>query len=167
MLDAWRSGRGFDAAPPARTRLSPLLWGPLAPQMFVLAEERGGWRFRTAGALLDDLHGRCLVGEPFEALWAEADRPAVRDALTHARRSGAPRIAEGRGETPRGGAVRLELTLAPVLGPGGEADRCLGLYQPLSPLARLEGGVLGLLRLAAPAPPSRLRLVVDNTRARP
>ena len=60
------------------------------------------------------------------------------------------------------------MTLAPVTGPLGDADRCLGLYQPLTPLSRLGGDPLAALHLDRPPPaPAGPRLVVDNTRPRP
>ena len=168
LIEQWRRSRSPGRALPERTALSPLLFGPLTPQMFVLAEDADGWRFRTAGGLLDDLHGRALTGEPFLGLWAADDHAAVRRALDDARRRGRPWVGACRGETPRGRTALVELTLAPVLGPLGEPDRCLGLHQPLSPLARLRGEALGPLRLCAPAgPDGGPRLVVDNTRPGP
>ncbi len=165
MLDAWRLRLAPGRRLPERTALSPCLFGPLAPQMFVLAEDADGWRLRSAGALLDDLHGRPLVGVALADLWAEADRAAVDRLLDRARRRAEPVVAACRGETARGRAVALELTFAPATGPLGAPDRCLGLYQPLSPLARLGGEALSSLRLAeAPAPPPGPRLIVDNTR---
>ena len=167
LLDLWRR-RGAGDRLPERTSLSPLGFGPLLPQMFVLAEVGGAWRFRTAGALLEDLHGRALAGGPFAEVWAGGDRARVTLALDGARRNGRARVLTCRGETSRGGSAALEVTLAPVTGPDGEADRCIGLYQPLTPLARLHGHVLTALHLDPTAPPGAgPRLVVDNTRSRP
>ena len=168
LLDAWRRRRPAGRVLPERTALSPLLFGALLPQMFVLAEVDGAWRFRTAGALLDDLHGRALAGAAFAGTWAPADRVAVGRALEAARGAGEPKVLSCRGETARGGTAALEVTLAPVTGPLGDADRCLGLYQPLTPLSRLGGELLAALHLdRAPQGPAGPRLVVDNTRGRP
>ena len=168
VLEAWRLRRPPGARLPGRTALSPVLFGPLLPQMFVLAEEAGEWRLRTVGALLHDLHGRLLAGEAFADLWTAADRAQVRRLLTAARGLGAPRVVAARGETARGGVAALEITLAPVAGPRGEPDRCLGLYQPLTPLVRLAGDPLATLHLSAtPDPAPGPRLVVDNGRTRP
>ena len=168
LIAQWRRSRAPGRPLPERTALSPLLFGPLTPQMFVLAEDADGWRFRTAGALLDDLHGRPLAGEPFLDLWAADDRAAVRRAMNDARRLARPWVAACRGETPRGRTALVELTLAPVAGPLGAPDRCLGLHQPLSPLARLGGEALRPLRLCAPAGShGGPRLIVDNTRPVP
>ncbi|MFX8608797.1 hypothetical protein ABTM33_19020, partial [Acinetobacter baumannii] len=61
--------------------------------------------------------------------------------------------------------------LAPLIGPSGEADRTIGLYQPTTTVARLLGASIASLAIRAvsmaedaPAPAPRLRLVVDNTR---
>ena len=165
LLDEWVRRRPAGRPLPERTALSPLLFGALLPQMFVLAEAGGVWRFRTAGALLEDLHGRALAGAPFADVWASGDAAAASLALEAARRGARPRVLACRGETARGRTVALEVTLAPVSGPFGGADRCLGLYQPLTPLARLAGEPLAAMHLAvAPEGP---RLVVDNTRSRP
>ena len=167
VLDAWSLLRAADGRPPGRLALSPLTFGPLLPQMFVLAEAGDDWRFRMAGALLEDLHGRPLAGEAFAALWTAPERPMVRRVLEDVRTRGAPRVLACRGATARGHTALLELTLAPTRGTSGAADRCLGLYQPVSPLARLAGEAFGALHLISPAVGPPLRLVVDNTRARP
>ena len=167
VLETWRRRRAPGRRLPERTAISPLLFGPLLPQMFVLAETDAVWRFRTAGGLLEDLHGRPLAGEAFTDLWTEGERPAVAREIGAACVRGEPWVAACRGETARGRTVLLELTLAPLTGPFGDPDRVLGLYQPLSPLARLQDEPLRALRLAAPAAPSGPRLVVDNTRLAP
>ena len=170
LLEEWRRSRTPGYVLPERTALTPFLLGPLTPQMSVLAEAPdGSWRFRTAGALVEDLHARALAGVDLDVLWAEDDRPAVRRALADARRRGRPWVGSCRGETARGRGALLELTLAPVTGPLGAADRCLVLHQPLTPLVRLGGEALGPLRLCAPTASAGAgpRLVVDNTRPRP
>lgn len=169
VLDEWRLRRGPGRRMPARTELSPVLFGPLLPQMFILAEDgAGGWSFRLAGGFLNDLHGRELRGTSFPHLWAARDRRRVHQALDAARLAAEPRVLGCRGETADGASVALELTLAPVTGPTEAPDRVLGLYQPVSMLARLMGEPVAVLRLtdARPGdhPPAGLRLVVDNTR---
>lgn len=168
LLDEWRRRRPAGGRLPERTALSPLLFGALLPQMFVLAEVGGVWRFRTAGALVEDLHGRALAGAAFAEIWAAEDRGSVATALESARHMGRPRILACRGATARGRTAVLEVTIAPVTGPLGRPDRCLGLHQPLTPLTRLEGEPLVAVHLDAPASASiGPRLVVDNTRSGP
>ena len=167
VLQEWRRRRTPGRALPERTALSPLLLAGLSPQMSVLAREPNGWRFRTAGALLEDLHGRPLAGTPFVELWSEADRPALARGLDRALGSAEPWVVRCRGETQRGRVAFLEITLAPVTGPLGAADRCVGLHQPLSPLHRLEGEPLTVLRLGRATEGAGPRLVVDNTRPPP
>lgn len=165
VLDEWTRRRGPARRLPARTELSPVLFGALLPQMFILADDgAAGWRFRVAGTRLVELHGRELHGEAFVALWAPPDRPRVLAALESARRAAAPQVLACRAETLAGSTLALELVLAPLTGPTDAADRVLGLHQPLSRLALLEGRPLGPLALSTPPP---VRLVVDNTRAAP
>ncbi len=174
VLDEWRRHRsGRDM--PARTELSPALFGALLPQMFVLADDVDAWRVRLAGGFLTDLYGRELKGDAFAKLWAAPDRAAVRRALDAARRTAEPRVLCGRAVTSAGASVMLEVLLAPVTGPTGEPDRVLGLVQPVTSVGRLAGGVIDALHLADRAeaatcprlPLPALRLVVDNTRAAP
>ena len=171
MIDEWRQRRGAGRRLPARTELSPVLFGALLPQMFVLADEGArGWRFRLAGGFLVDLHGRELRGEAFADLWRSDDRAAVRSALAKARRAAEPQVLGVRGETCEGDGLALEVTLAPVTGPTEAPDRVLGLYQPVSMMARLLGRPLEALTLTgggALRRPGGPRLVVDNTVAVP
>ena len=165
----WRMRRGGRPLPHRRD-LDPALFGALAPQLFMLGVEGGGADvFRLAGGLLIDLHGRELAGSAFQRLWARREREVVGEAVARSLRIAAPLVLSAEGATAEGNAVGLEITLAPVLGPSGDADRIFGLYQPTSPLARLHGRALAGLTLQAveaaaePRPP-HLRLVVSDGR---
>jgi hypothetical protein len=48
-------------------------------------------------------------------------------------------IATAHGRSLAGGEARLEILLAPLASRHGQVDRLLGLYQPTSPLFRLQG----------------------------
>lgn len=167
VIEEWARRRGAARRPPSRAELSPALFGPLLPQMFVLADDGGEWRFRVAGSRLEALHGLRLSRMPFLDLWTFDDRPRVRAALAAVNGGAAPRVVACRAETPEGGGLALELVLAPLTGSTGGGDRVLGLHQPLSRLAALQGHALGRLSLAASAGTPPLRLVVDNTRDAP
>ena len=168
VLDEWTRRRGPARRPPARTELSPVLFGPLLPQMFILADHGAeGWRFRVAGSRLEALHGRALTGAPFLDLWSAGERPRLIRLLDAVRSEAAPKVLACRAEAERGGVLALELTLAPLIGPTDEADRMLGLHQPLSRLANLEGRPVGPLSLVSTGPAASLRLVIDNTRRAP
>ena len=138
MLGYWE-GRRPEGGCPARSSIDPAAFPEVVTQTFVLGRERAGaYPFRLAGALVEDLHGSALVGRDFAALWAPADRPRVQTALQaalHRRRS---LIATAHGRSLAGVEARLEILLAPLAGRDGQVDRLLGLYQPMSPLWRLQ-----------------------------
>ena len=155
VIEDWNTRRGARAVP-ERSGISPASFRHLLPQLFILGlDEDGAEPFRLAGGLLVDLHARDLRGACFTSLWSAADRPAVREALETARRSLAPVVLEASGWTAAGDSTRLEIVLAPLVGPSGELDRVLGLYQPISSVRRLMGAaivslVLGEVRVAEP-----------------
>ncbi|OYW98400.1 MAG: hypothetical protein B7Z12_19970 [Caulobacter vibrioides] len=144
VIEDWNARRG-DRPAPARADISPAAYRELLPQVFMLGSEAAGGEggetevFRLAGGLLADLHARDLRGVDFYALWMAGDRDAVRAALDQARRDGAPVVLEASGWTAEGDQAKLEIVLAPLIGPTGELDRVLGLYQPTSSLRRLMG----------------------------
>lgn len=170
FLEEWRRQRG-GARLPARTALSPILFGPLLPQTLVLADDGArGWRFRIAGGFVTDLFGRELKSLRFAEPWAAADRARVEARLHAAARRAEPQVIACRGDSPSGRSLALELVIGPATGPLGLPDRAVGLLQPLSAVARLGGEPLVALRLVEaerPAGDGRPRLVVDNTRRPP
>jgi hypothetical protein len=56
-------------------------------------------------------------------------------------------VLEASGWSAIGDELRLEITLAPLVGPTGEMDRVLGLYQPTSSVRRLFGARIETLTL--------------------
>ncbi len=171
LIDTWRAHREGRRLP-ARTDLSPIDLGPLLPQVFMLGREPDGEEvFRLCGGLMADLHGRDLRASSFYSLWDKIDRPQIAAAMARARSGAAPSIITVDAFNERGESVSVEMCLAPLTGPSGEADRTLGLYQPISTVARLTGAPVKSLVIrhvvSAPDPEPalpRLRLVVDNTR---
>jgi hypothetical protein len=170
LIATWRSHR-VGVRLPARTDLSPIDLGPLLPQVFILGREGDGEEtFRLSGGLIADLHGRDLRGSSFYSLWSKLDRPQVAATLARSRSGAAPAVITVDAVSARGDAIGVELCLAPMIGPSGEADRTLGLYQPISTVARLMGapitsfGIRGVALAVDFASAPRLRLVVDNTR---
>lgn len=147
VIEDWNARRG-DRAAPARADISPAAYRELLPQVFMLGrDEAGAELFRLSGGLLADLHARDLRGVDFFSLWMAGDRPQVHEALDQARRDGAPVVLSASGWTAEGDEAKLEIVLAPLLGPTGEMDRVLGLYQPTSSLRRLMGQPLAALTL--------------------
>lgn len=139
LIEDWRACRGARFAPD-RADISPAEFREVLPQMFILGREGAGPEaFRLAGGLLVDLHDRDLRGVSFLSLWPQPDRGIVAEAMDQARRTGAPTVLEASAWSGEGYEVRLEIVLAPLVGPSGEVDRVLGLYQPTSSVRRLMG----------------------------
>jgi hypothetical protein len=139
--------------------------------LFVLQrEDVSTWTFRSAGAEMERLIGRDLVGQAFSSLWSGADRVMVTGLLAAIEDAGRPGIVRGRGETLTGKRLELEIPLAPLeAGSGGL--RVLGLYQGLGAQGILGGRPIWRHRVSlvsapsTPVEPPRLRLVADNTSA--
>jgi hypothetical protein len=139
MLGYWQGQRGQGDCP-ARSSIDPAAFAEMVTQAFVLGRDRArAYPFRLAGALLEDLHCGPLAGSDFLSLWAPADRPRVQAAIEAALHRRQSLIAAARGRTVEGAEARLEILLAPLAGRQGRVDRLLGLYQPTSPLFRLQG----------------------------
>jgi hypothetical protein len=133
LIDYWRS-RSVDAAVPARASVSPADFAELMPQVFILGRTfTGVYPMRLAGGFVSDLHR--LNGL---VLWTERDRSRLQTALEEARRRPEPIVALAE-VVSDAGAIGMEVLFAPLAGPNGEADRFLGLYQPLGLTARLQG----------------------------
>jgi hypothetical protein len=166
VIEDWNARRG-DRAAPARADISPAAYRELLPQVFMLGSESLCEPFRLVGGLLADLHARDLRGVDFFSLWMKCDRQAVHGALALARRDGTPVVLAASGWTAEGDEAQLEIVLAPLLGPTGEMDRVLGLYQPTTSLRRLMGQPLVALSLNGARPAGRDVHIPAPTQARP
>jgi len=164
LIDYWRARRGADPIP-RRASIDPAHVLNLLPQVFMLGRAAPGqYQFRLVGGFVADLHGRDLRKESFLGLWASEDRTALQMALEAIRRRGEPLVADCDARVQAGPSVRMEITLAPLLGSNGEADRFIGLYQPTTPVAALQGRAAASLSVRALTTPGattalpRLRL---------
>jgi len=138
MLGYWE-GQKAGGGCPQRSSIDPAAFPEVVAQTFVLGRESAGaYPFRLAGALVEDLHGAALSGLDFAALWAPADRPRLRAAIEAALARRRSLIAAAYGRSLSGAEARLEVLLAPLAGRQARIDRLLGLYQPTSPLFRLQ-----------------------------
>jgi len=159
--------------------MSPMGFGPLLSQLFILGCDPGGRaEIRLAGGAVSGLHGRDLRESDFYTLWRRDDRPALRRHMDGARSLAQPLLIHAACETLLGGRVRLEIVMAPLEGPEGRADRMIGLYQVVGAAPVITGRPVSQFALEAatlvppqldgrPRPvegPHRLRLVVDNGR---
>ena len=138
MLGYWEGQRSQGGCP-ERSSIDPAAFSEVVTQTFVLGRERAGaFPFRLAGALVEDLHGGPMFGVDFAALWSPADRSRVQTAIEAALGRRRSLIASAYGRSLSGAEARLEILLAPLIGSEGRVDRLLGLYQPTSPLFRLQ-----------------------------
>ncbi len=175
LIDVWREQYSHSEGTPDRAQISPVAFGPLLPQLFMLGGETAGDEvFRLAGGFLADLHGRDLRAAPFCNLWAKPDRHRLIITLARSRHESAPIVATANASTISGESIGLEITLAPLIGPTGQVDRIIGLYQPISMTARLVGKPVSQLALrhleliepnqTRPRDRAHLRLVACNGR---
>jgi hypothetical protein len=138
MLDYWAARRGETLAPP-RASIDPAEFSDVITQAFMIGRTRLGlYPFRLAGGLLEDLHRRALLGCDFMSLWAVGDRPKVQAAIEACLYRGEALVAQALARSLHGLEARLEIVMAPLINPTGEIDRILGLYQPVSPLFKLQ-----------------------------
>ncbi len=167
LIDYWRGLRAAGGSA-RRSAVDPAHFSNLAPQTFVLGRTSTGlYPVRLAGGFVGDLHGRDLRGENGLNLFRERDRFVLKTALETARRRPEPVVATVQASTGHA-AIALEILFAPL---AGETERFLGLYQPLSMVARLDGRTvvelaLGQVRGVGPANEEtpRLRLATLDGR---
>ena len=164
LIDYWRK-RKFDRLSPSRSAIDPCDITELLPQIFILGRAAGGqYVFRLAGGLVGDLHRRDLRAADFGELWSLSDRPRLIAAMEAARRAAEPLVLTTEARTDQDAVTRIEVLLAPLRAESYPLDRCLGLYQPLGPLAVLRGrpiAEMSLIRFASTSErdaPPRLRL---------
>jgi hypothetical protein len=138
MIDYWGSRRGEALAPP-RASIDPAEFSDVITQAFIIGRTRAGvYPFRLAGGLLEDLHRRSLLGADFMGLWVGSDRPKLQAAIESALHGGDALVATALGRSLRDQEAKLEIVLAPLADSVGRIDRLLGLYQPVSPLFKLQ-----------------------------
>lgn len=163
LIEYW-SGRKAQGRVPARASINPGDFPELLPQVFILGRDTAGvYPFRLVGGFLSELHRRDMRGDNALDLWAPGDRAELRDSLEHARAAGEPLVVTADIYAPGVASVGMEVTFLPLTTSDGEVSRFLGLYQPISMVARLMGQAAERLSIrraeAAPAPRPALRLV--------
>jgi hypothetical protein len=172
MIDYWDARRG-DALAPARADIDPAEFSDIITQTFIIGRTRAGvYPFRLAGGLLEDLHRRTLLGADFMALWSGTDRPKMQAAIESSLQRGEALTATALGRSLMSQEAKLEIILAPLADSAGRIDRLLGLYQPVSPLFKLQNEPIERLFLQSIAfadtgleTPSPLRIAaVDGRR---
>jgi hypothetical protein len=145
LIDYWRDLR-VDQPIPARAAVDPSGFVPLASRTFVAARDaRGEFELRLAGEMVIDLHGRQLRGEPIGRLWRPIHRRRLAGLLEATLTAGEPLVIAAEAWGAEASRLRLEVLFLPLLGPGGRADRFLGLYQPVSGVWRGPVSELALM----------------------
>ena len=169
LIDYWRERRGPHETP-ARSSIDPRDIADVLPQVFMLGRlAPGQYRVRLAGGFIADLYGRELRQADFMRLWEDQARTPLQLALEALRRHPEPIVIDAEART-QVGAMRLEVLLAPLTGPGGQLDRLIGLYQPTTPVAGLMGAsikrlhIRGVTSTASADQFPRLRLAAVNGR---
>ncbi|HEY5071551.1 MAG TPA: PAS domain-containing protein [Caulobacteraceae bacterium] len=132
LIDYWQTKKGR-APVLARSAFDPVEVAELLPQIFMAGRtEAGGYRLRLAGQFIIDCHRGARAGDDLLALWRALDRAELRRALDFALRRPAPIVIAAQAQTERGGAMDLEVAVAPLTAGRRPVARLLGLYQPLS-----------------------------------
>ena len=139
LIDYWRAQRGAEAMP-RRSSIDPAHMLSVLPRVFMLGRRGPGlYQVRLAGGFVEDLHGRNLRGEDFLHLWRHEHRTSLQMALEAVRRRGEPVVVTCEARPQSGAPMSMEVALAPLVASNGEVNRFLGLYQPVSPVAALQG----------------------------
>jgi len=132
LIDTW-TALGESAVIPERASLDPTRLGLLLPRAFMAVRRGDGAEFRLAGSWIETFHGDRLAGTAWLPWWSESSQPLVADAITRTFREARPVvIVAGAGED----VTALEITLTPLRGPDGTADRILDLYAPTTATTR-------------------------------
>lgn len=132
LYEYWNERRGSRAAP-ERGDIEPGGIGRSLGDSFILAfDPAAAHPFRLAGTRICGLFGRELRAAPFETLWQEGDRAAIRDLVTAVADEAAGLVAGAKGRTEEGYAIELELLLLPLRHRGRTHVRQIGVLAPLT-----------------------------------
>lgn len=165
LLAYGRALAGIGAAPPGGGAAS------LAGRLFVVDRQSSGrLAVRTFGAELIHLFGRDLRDTDLKALFLAQDQALLTALIAAIEDASEPGVMRTLGETEDGRRLGAEVLLTPLRSDGHQADRLLGMIQPLGGEALLEGRPLIRLKIGAlhppfarpPAPTGGLKLVVNN-----
>jgi hypothetical protein len=151
LLTYWRRLRG-DRSMPRKEEIDPrAIKDHLAFSFLLQRENDDSFTFRLAGTGLCELFGLELKGHNFTHYWAEEARSAARTALGRVVHLSVPTVAVCVAETADLKHIRGEMILVPLEGERGDGTLMLGHFQPLEPLARLNGKKIVRLRMTASA----------------
>ena len=151
VFEYWNEQRG-DRIAPERGDIEP---GPIRRALgdtFILGQDaEGAYRFRLAGTRTCALFCGELKGADFIGLWAEGERPKLRELVTAAAEESVGFIAGASGQNAAGATVGLEMLLLPLRRRNESRTRLLGVLAPLVPpywlgTTPVEGMTCGTIR---------------------
>ncbi|MBL8552585.1 MAG: PAS domain-containing protein [Hyphomonadaceae bacterium] len=141
-------------------------------RLFVLEHipAKEGWgrlSIRSFGQELIALFGRDLKETDFADLWLKGDLALLNAFLAACAGAGEPGILRVAAEAETGDRLGAEVLLTPLAPIPSQAERYLGLFQPLGGEAFWGGRSIARLRLGSLHPPKAklprpVRLVVSN-----
>lgn len=134
LIDHWTAlARRSDArgGVPTRSALEPEALGGRLSRAFLAQRAGDDAAIRLAGEWIEGFHGGPLKDRALLSLWRAASRPLVSSALVQAIREGRPVVIAALAGTL---TAQIEITLLPLRGSTGQADRLLGLYAPAQTL---------------------------------
>jgi hypothetical protein len=143
----------------------------LAGRLFVIDRLASGrMQVRTFGTDLVTLFGRDLRDSDLKDFFFPPDQALIGALAGAVEAANEPGVARLIAETPDARRLGVELLLTPLRSEAHQADRLLGLFQPLGgegllegrPIARLKIGAMHPPYARAPTPSGGLKLVVNN-----
>jgi hypothetical protein len=163
-------GRALAGATPKPGEPTPKKGGAdhVLDRLFVLERMRDGrWPLRSFGAELVAVFGRNLKEQDLTRFLLEPDLHLLSALIDAASAANEPGIARVVAETACGLEIEAEILITPLRVEPSFGDRYLGMFQPLSGEALLDGRPLVRLRLRSLHPPLAkaprgVRLVVVN-----
>ncbi|MAL09186.1 MAG: PAS domain-containing protein [Maricaulis sp.] len=155
LLAYWESRRNGRLTP-SRADIVPADLSGLLSWLFILERADAEHHvFRLAGTGLCRLYSREMRAQNFLDLWRGFDRHHIRALIESTLAVPAPATASAQAYALDGQTIDAEIALLPLRGASGQADRVLGLYQPLSRLDLLQGRPVVSQKLTGINPPAR------------
>lgn len=135
LIDHWMGlsrRSAVRAGIPDRAALEPDALGLRLPRAFIAERIGEDAVIRLAGSWIEGFHGESLKDRALLSVWRNASRPLVSAAMTQTVREARPVVIAALAGVL---SAQIEVTLVPLRGPTGTADRILGLYAPTATLS--------------------------------
>jgi hypothetical protein len=139
FLGYWRALQTDAGQAPLRKIFDPASLKPMVSQMLMIGGGATQYRFRLSGGFLVNLHGQELRDVSILSLFHPSCHQGLRTSLMLALRQERPLILSAKCRTSRYEEFTLDILLAPLREPTGEAERMVGLYVPTSDVPKMTG----------------------------